>query len=155
MNTHSDWRGRIYTHSVFISYQESDLSTSLLLFNDGEPLNDNGLFYLYIYGANAYNEDNISKEPFSKRVEWVKNNMQNILDMKKDFMLQADNKFVFAAFCLVIRNLEKDFNYKVSLFIFLDATVFNLSCDAATLILCFQKKLILSIISSEIYYISL
>ena len=62
--THADWRGRIYTHSMFITYQGSDLSSSLLLFDKGEILNNEGRYYLYIYGANAYNENNISKAPF-------------------------------------------------------------------------------------------
>lgn len=35
LNTHADWRGRLYTNSFFISYQGSDLSASLLLLYKG------------------------------------------------------------------------------------------------------------------------
>lgn len=42
--------------------------------------------------------------------------------MNKDFMLKAENKFCFAAFCLVIRELNLNPNYEVKLPVFLDAT---------------------------------
>lgn len=122
LNTHADWRGRIYTHSFYITYQGSDLATSLLLFDKGEVLNENGLYYLYIYGANAYNFNNISKAPFFKRIEWVYYNMDNILKMEKDFLLKAENKFVFSAFCLLLKNLEVDSKFPVHFPVFLDAT---------------------------------
>jgi hypothetical protein len=32
LNVHSDWRGRLYTHSFFLSYQSSDLNSSLVNF---------------------------------------------------------------------------------------------------------------------------
>ena len=122
LNTHADWRGRIYTHSFYLSYQGSDIASSLLLFNEGEVLNAEGVYYLYIYGANAYNFNNISKAPFSKRIEWVMSNIDKILNMEKDFLVKAENRFVFSAFCLLIRQLEKNPNYPVYLPVFLDAT---------------------------------
>ena len=76
-----------------ISYQGSDLSSSLLLFDKGEPLNDVGKYYLYIYGANAYNENNVSKAPYEERVKWVNDNMDNIVAMEKEFMVKAVNNF--------------------------------------------------------------
>ena len=48
--------------------------------------------------------------------------MNKILEMDPLFINKADSKFVFAAFCLVIRNINKDPSYKVRLPIFLDAT---------------------------------
>jgi DNA-directed RNA polymerase len=83
-----DWRGRIYTKSFFANYQGSDLFLSLLQFYDGEPLTDTGLNYLYIYGANLYNENKMSKATYDKRIEWTKNNLPNILAMKQDFMFR-------------------------------------------------------------------
>jgi DNA-directed RNA polymerase len=62
LSIHEDWRGRLYTQAFFISYQSSDLSTALLEFWEGEILSDSGLNYLYIYGANNHNQNNISKK---------------------------------------------------------------------------------------------
>lgn len=42
LNVHADWRGRLYTHSFFLSYQGDDLSSSLIQFDEGESLNECG-----------------------------------------------------------------------------------------------------------------
>jgi DNA-directed RNA polymerase len=42
--------------------------------------------------------------------------------MNPEFILNAENKSAFTAFCLVMRELNKDPNYLVKLPIFLDAT---------------------------------
>jgi DNA-directed RNA polymerase, mitochondrial len=119
---HCDWRGRIYTKSFFIDYQGDDLSLSLIEFNEGIILSKSGLESLYIYGANNYNESNISKDTYPNRIKWVLNNMDKILKMDSEFILKAENKFVFSAFCLVIRELKKNPNYLVKLPVWLDAT---------------------------------
>ena len=49
-------------------------------------------------------------------------NIDKILNMEKDFLVKAENRFVFSAFCLLIRQLEKNPNYPVYLPVFLDAT---------------------------------
>jgi DNA-directed RNA polymerase, mitochondrial len=128
-----DWRGRIYTNPFFITYQGGDLSTSLLEFWDGHFLTKSGLDSLYIYGANNYNESNISKDTYPNRIKWVKNNMENILKMEPDFILKAENKFVFTAFCLTIRELNKNPNYLVKLPVWLDATCSGIQILAAIL----------------------
>ena len=48
--------------------------------------------------------------------------MDNILQMKPEFILKAENKFVFTAFCIVMIKLNIDPKYKVRLPVFLDAT---------------------------------
>jgi len=118
----ADWRGRIYTKSFFANYQGDEFSLALLEFWEGDSLSTKGLDYLYIYGANTYNEDNISKSTYEKRIDWTKENLENILSMNKDFMLKAENKFVFASFCLVMKELHYNKNIPVKLPIFLDAT---------------------------------
>ena len=45
-----------------MSYQSSDISLSLINFYDGEVLTERGFNYLCIYGANLYDENNMSKE---------------------------------------------------------------------------------------------
>jgi DNA-directed RNA polymerase len=42
--------------------------------------------------------------------------------MDKEFILKADSPFLFSAFCLNIKNLEKDPNYLVKMPVYLDAT---------------------------------
>lgn len=118
----ADWTGRIYTTSIFANYQGDDLSLSLIEFWDGKPLSSEGLDYLYLHGANVYNEDNISKSTNENRIKWTISNLKNILEMKEDWMSKAENKFSFAAFCLLMRRLNTDSNYPVKLPIFLDAT---------------------------------
>jgi hypothetical protein len=48
--------------------------------------------------------------------------MNNILKMEPEYMLKAENKLVFTAFCLTMRELNKNPEYKVKLPVFLDAT---------------------------------
>jgi hypothetical protein len=126
LNTHADWRGRLYTNSFFISYQGSDLSASLLLLYNGETLTDQGKEYLYIYGANLFdekiNDSSISKKPYNERIKWVKDNYEKIINLDIDFIKKAESKFLFAAFCLTLKKIHKDPNYKVNLPVFLDAT---------------------------------
>jgi hypothetical protein len=122
INTFADWRGRIYTNSFFISYQGSKLAKNLVYFNEGEILNEKGFDYLYIYGANAYNENGIAKKSINERINWVQINYQKILKMEKEFLINAKEKFTFAAFCLVIRKLHQNHKALIHLPIFLDAT---------------------------------
>ena len=55
LTVNSDWIVRLYTQSFFITYQGSDLSLAQLNFSDGQKLNKEGLYYLYIYVANNHN----------------------------------------------------------------------------------------------------
>lgn len=86
---------------------------------------------LYIYGANNYNQNNINKDTYPKRIKWIKDNIENILKMEPEFINKAENKYVFTAFCLIMRNLQKDPNYKVKLPVFLDATCSGIQILAA------------------------
>jgi len=122
LSTHSDFRGRIYTQSFFLSYQSGDLSTALLRLWEGDKLSESGLRYLYIYGANVYNEENLNKKSYDERVEWVKNNYEKILKMEPTFISKAESRVIFAAFCLTMREIEKNPDALVYLPIFLDAT---------------------------------
>ena len=138
LNTHADWRGRLYTNSFFISYQGSDLSTSLLLLYKGEELTELGKDYLYIYGANLFNvkikDKTISKKPLLERINWVKDNYQKIINLDIEFIKKAESKFLFAAFCLTLKNIHEDHKYKVKLPVFLDATCSGIQ-HLATLLL--------------------
>jgi hypothetical protein len=122
ISTQADWRGRIYAQSYFITYQGSDLSSGLLNFWEGESLTEDGKSYLYIYGANNHNEKNISKESFEKRIQWVLDNYDDIINLNMDLISKAENKFVFAAFCLNMKELHNNPNAIIKTPVFLDAT---------------------------------
>ena len=138
LNTHTDWRGRLYTNSFFISYQGSDLSASLLLLYNGEVLTEQGKEYLYIYGANLFNakinDHSINKKPFLDRINWVKDNYEKIINLDIEFIKKAESKFLFAAFCLTLKNIHDDPKYIVKLPVFLDATCSGIQ-HLATLLL--------------------
>jgi len=133
LNVHSDWRSRIYTQSFFISYQGGDLSTALINFWEGEILSNEGKYYLYIYGANNHNENNIGKASYSERIQWVKTNYYKIINLDPSLILAAENKFVFTAFCLNMREVHKNPNTIIKLPIFLDATCSGIQHLAALL----------------------
>lgn len=122
LTTNSDWRGRIYTNSFFLTYQGSDISNCLIQFWEGESLSKQGLEYLFIYGANSYNENGINKKSNFERINWVNKNYNKILEMDKDYILKAESPFVFANFCLIMNKLHLNPNEKVFTPIFLDAT---------------------------------
>jgi len=50
--TFADFRGRIYPLSQYLSYQGSDIARALLLFDNNESINNQGIDYLKIYLAN-------------------------------------------------------------------------------------------------------
>lgn len=122
ISTIADWRGRIYAQSFYLSYQGSELSLSLINLYEGYPLNESGLNYLKLYGANCYDYNNLSKKSFNERLNWVSGNHENILSLNKEFILKAKNIFLFTSFCL---NYREYFNNKSTLIcvpVFLDAT---------------------------------
>lgn len=133
ISTNADWRGRIYTQSFFISYQGGDLATSLLNFRNGEPLTSSGKDYLYIYGANCYNFNGLNKRSYQDRIKWVEDNYDQIIRMDLDFILKAESKFLFASFCLIMKEVDKNPNTPVYLPVFLDATCSGIQHLAALL----------------------
>ena len=122
INHNADWRGRLYTQSFFISYQSGDFGNSLINFYDGEKITENGLKYLYIHGANCHNENNISKKSINDRIDWVRNNLNKIINLDIDFILKADSLFLFLSFCLSMREIHVNKNDMLYLPVFLDAT---------------------------------
>lgn len=133
LNVFTDWRSRIYTHSFYISYQGGDLCNSLLQFYDGYPLTDSGKYFLYVFGANCYNYKNISKSSYEDRVKWVEKNYNKIIKLEPDFILKAESKFLFTAFCLTMRDLYNNPKANVYLPVFLDATCSGIQHLAALL----------------------
>jgi DNA-directed RNA polymerase len=100
-----DWRGRVYALPSF-NFQRQDWIRSLFLFAEGEPLGDDGLFWLKVHVANCGDFDKISKKPFKERVAWVDQNLDLIQHTVFDPLLmdfrwmEADKPFLFLAACI-------------------------------------------------------
>ena len=120
LNTYADWRGRIYTASYYLSYQGSSLSLSLLQFDEGQIISKSGEYFFKVYGANLHDENKISRASYKDRIKWVDDNESKILNMDMEFILRADSRFDFIAFCFAYKRFKN--NKKVHLPIFLDAT---------------------------------
>nr|YP_010561587.1 hypothetical protein OSR58_mgp03 [Ganoderma flexipes]UYX56958.1 hypothetical protein [Ganoderma flexipes] len=82
-----DLRSRIYCNPYYLNYQSDSLNSSLVQFSDGKALDENGLYYLYIYGANIHGENGIGKLEYSKRIDWVTKNKDKILKLDRKFII--------------------------------------------------------------------
>jgi len=91
-----------------------DLSSALVNFYEGDKLTNIGKDYLYIYGANNHNENNINKSSYNDRIKWVKNNYDKIINLNKDLILSAEKPFIFVSFCLIMKELDKNPDYLVN-----------------------------------------
>lgn len=107
-----DYRGRIYPMQPYINPQMDDSGKSLIEFAYGKPLlNNDGVRWLKIHGANTFGED---KCPLADRVKWVADHEADILDSAGDpiggsrFWCKADKPFQFLAFCLEYAGYKRD-----------------------------------------------
>jgi len=107
----TDWRGRIYPLQPYLNCQADANGKALLEFANGKPLGDRGAYWLAIHGANTFGKDKIS---FADRVQWVKDNTALITDSAENpldgqrFWMQADEPFMFLAFCHNWRGYAKE-----------------------------------------------
>ena len=98
LNTHADWRGRIYTHSFYITYQGSELSSALVRFWRGEPLTEAGFRLFLAYGASLYTSTNNSKTE-DERVNWI--------NMNKDKKRNVGHRLTAPATCSLIASYAR------------------------------------------------
>jgi len=116
-----DWRGRIYTSSCSLNMQGGEIARALILFKDGEVLNEYGVNSLKIYLANAYGLDKKSK---FNRLKWVNTHLDEIIaSPENDLWLKADEPLIFLACALELKgylNNPKEFISRLP--ILLDAT---------------------------------
>ena len=122
INCSADWRGRIYSRSTYLNYQGNELSNSLLEFYNGKPLDLIGKKYLFIYGANTYNDNGMAKRSFNDRIKWVEDNFYKIISLDIDFLLEAESPILFASFALNLKKYHQNPNCNIHLPVFLDAT---------------------------------
>ena len=99
-----DWRGRVYSTTHF-NFQRDDRVRALFLFADGEPIGEEGLYWLKVHVANCGEFDGIHKRSFSERVKWVEQNLEQIklcvmVPLKELWWTNADKPFLFIAACM-------------------------------------------------------
>lgn len=76
-----DFRGRLYAMTQDLNPQGDDIAKALIMFSEGKPLGEDGLYWLGIRLANAYGQDKLS---FQERTAWVKEHHDLILDSAYD-----------------------------------------------------------------------
>ena len=130
LNHYTDWRGRIYTDSFYITYQGSELSLALINPWKGKSLTENGIFQLYVYGATCYSNI-LNKDTKENRYNWIKKNYKKILELDIEFIKKADLPILFASFSLVLKNLHLNPEAIVKLPVYLDATCSGLQHTSA------------------------
>lgn len=114
-----DWRGRHYTRNSIFSLQGSELSKSLIMFKNGERLNDLGVESLKVYIANCYG---LKKLSYNNRLAWCNENLDKIVNIDYDFIFEAYEPFLFLASSLELKNHLSDDKYISRLPIYVDAT---------------------------------
>lgn len=107
-----DFRGRVYSLCQF-NFARDDRVRSMFLFSDGEPLGEEGLWWLKVHVANTGAFEKIDKAALHERVSWVDANLSRLramteVPMRDTWWHQADKPFLFlaAAFelCAAIEN---------------------------------------------------
>ena len=103
-----DWRGRVYGVPSF-NLQRNDRVRALFLFADGEPIGEEGLYWLKVHVADCGDFEGadfikVSKRPFAERVHWVEENLEKIKStidepLRELWWTKADKPFQFLAAC--------------------------------------------------------
>ncbi|KAJ2581683.1 DNA-directed RNA polymerase, partial [Coemansia sp. RSA 1836] len=76
-----DFRGRAYPIPPHFNHLGNDLCRGLLVFHEGRPLGERGMYWLKIHLANLFGKDKLSHD---ERLDFVNSNIDNI-------MASADN----------------------------------------------------------------
>jgi len=121
----ADFRGRLYTAQSVLQPQGSDLVKSFLLFSQSQKLNENGVKWFKIHGANLYGE--VDKAPYEDRIRWVEENEDKILSSvnfkEETFWQEADEPFEFLAFCFEYKRYkENPNNFETSIPVAIDGS---------------------------------
>jgi DNA-directed RNA polymerase len=98
-----DWRGRVYSLTHF-NFQREDRVRALMLFANGEPIGEEGIYWLKVHVANCGAFDKVDKLPIEERVKWVDENMMLLTDyvrrpLHNTGWTKADSPFLFLAAC--------------------------------------------------------
>ncbi len=100
-----DTRGRVYA-TQHLNFQREDHVRAMFRFANGQPLGEDGLYWLGIHVANTAGQDKVS---FDRRLEWVDENLETIIrkvanDPAGTFNIwgakEIDRPFGFVAACI-------------------------------------------------------
>lgn len=129
----TDFRGRVYVCSDYLSPQGNDLQRGLLEFAEGDPLDAESLWWLKLHLANTYGKD---KESFDERIAWANANAQwferlasNPVDLVGEWE-QADSPWQFLAACFAWKDY-RDGKGECRLPIMLDGSCSGIQHSAA------------------------
>lgn len=121
-----DWRSRAYQTSLHLHPQGPDYAKALLRFGSGKVLDETGVYWLKVHGANCYG---LTKASFGEREAWVDKNHAAILEVAKDpyqhqdFWSTCDEPWQFLAWAKEYSDWFADpTGFQSSLPIALDAT---------------------------------
>lgn len=106
-----DKRGRLY-HTSYFGHHNADYIRACFLFARKTPITEDGKLYLCLQLANTYG-NGVDKFSLDQRVQWVKDEGENIYDAGADFSSDAafafwsgaDEPFQFLAACHEYKNL--------------------------------------------------
>lgn len=123
----TDFRGRIYPVTSYLSPQGNDLNRGILTFADSQakPLGRSGLMWLKIHAANCWGKD---KDSIDERIDWSGSNLERMLKVAEDpyadyWWAEADKPFQFLAVCYEFLKLMVEWdNYKCALPITVDGS---------------------------------
>jgi DNA-directed RNA polymerase len=107
-----DHRGRAYPAPQLMNPQSDHIGRALIEFADGKPLGERGAYWLAIHLANCYWTK--KKVSFKKRIAWVQENEEEILDFAANplrihrFWTEADQPWLFVAACLEWKRYKEE-----------------------------------------------
>ncbi|KAI6367753.1 hypothetical protein MCOR25_004829 [Pyricularia grisea] len=97
-----DFRGRAYPIPIYLNHMGADLCRSMLLFDKGKPLGEDGIHWLKVHLANVYGFD---KASLSERAQFAVDHMEDIVDSAtnplsgKRWWLDAEDPWQCLATC--------------------------------------------------------
>jgi DNA-directed RNA polymerase len=108
--THLNWdyRGRVYGIPRF-NFQRQDYVRAMFEFEQGQLLDERGVYWLKVHLANCGDFGKISKRPFDERAKWTDDNEKDVWNYAKQpkqftGWAQADKPFLFLAACMAYRD---------------------------------------------------
>jgi DNA-directed RNA polymerase len=107
-----DHRGRVYPVPPLMNPQSDHIGRAVIEFADGKPLGERGAYWLAIHLANCYWKK--KKVSFKKRLAWVQDNEDEILDFAANplrlhrFWAEADQPWLFVRVCLEWKGYKEE-----------------------------------------------
>ena len=120
-----DYRFRLYPIQQHLNPQMTGNIKALLQFTDGQILNEEGLRWFKIHGANCYGYD---KAPYDERIQAIDEREEEITQVAKeplenlDKWAYTDSPFEYLAFCFAYADYLVDNNATIHIPVALDAT---------------------------------